>query len=375
MTALAEFQLLESEGRYFDGVTARPTEVIVKFGDASLMVMSLDEVPLTHWPLASLRAVAAREGALTLAPDHESDERLTVAEPMMIDAISRVCPDLHKPRTMTRRRWGRALLWAGAAVAAVYLVVFHIVPGLADQMAELIPPEAEVAMGEAMVDDVVAIVTGARPPKFCTGEAGRAALARMTERLEAAAPIHVPLTVQVVRARMVNAFALPGGQIVLFEGLLKATETPEELAGVLAHEMAHVANRDPTRLTLRSAGAAGVLGLLLGDFTGAGVAVALSEALIRSGYQRDAEAAADEFALTLLTREGLPTEPFAGFFRKLDEKTGDGEGADGLLSHLATHPDLGARAARAAAADRVGAAPFAPILSDRDWVALRGICG
>ncbi len=371
MTALPQYDLLEAEGRYFDGETATPREVIVKFGDASLMILDTQDLPVTHWPLATLRNVAGAGTALSLTPDQSGLERLSLDDATMIEALRSVCPDLEAQRPVPRSRWRKIAAWGAAAVLSVYLIVFHLIPSLADQMAELIPPEAEIAMGETMSGQFARLVTGFEEPRFCTEAAGGRALNRLTARLEKAAGAHVPLTVRVLDHKMVNAFALPGGQIVLFRGLLAAASTPEEVAGVLAHEMAHVVHRDPTRLTLRSAGSAGILGVLLGDFTGAGATVALSEALLSTGYQRKAEAAADIFATRLLAQQGLPTAPFAAFFEKLDAMNGE---THELLSHLASHPDLKDRAAKAKAADTIKGQPFVPALSDQEWVALRGIC-
>lgn len=372
MTALARYELLEAEGRYFDGETAAAVEVIVKFGDSSLMVLDRRETPVTHWPLASLRALKTAGDGLTLIPDHGPNERLTVTDPDMIGAIREVCPDLSRSAPAPRGQRRKVLFWTATALASVYLLIFHIIPALSNQLAELIPPEAEVAMGEDMVDEFAAILTGFKDPEYCSTPSGDAALAAMTGRLARGADSHVPLTVRVLKHEMVNAFALPGGQVVLFSGLIDSADTPEEVAGVLAHEIGHVVARDPTRLTLRSAGSAGLLGVLLGDFTGAGATVLLAEALLTTGYQREAEAEADDFAIALLNRQGLPTAPLAGFFMKVKELGAD---APEWLTHLSTHPDLDARAEAARAADSVGEGAFRPVLTDQQWVALQGICG
>ena len=372
MTALKQYELLEAEGRYFDGKSAAPSEVIVKFGDASLMILDLQDMPITHWPLATLRSLGAEGPGLSLIPDFGADERLTISDDQMIDAIRAVCPKLERSEPVSRARWTRVAGWAALALGSLYMIIFHLLPALSDQLAELIPPDAEVAMGEEMVDEFAAILSGFKEPRFCSTPDGDRALQRMLSRVEAVTDVYLPLRVQVLDHEMVNAFALPGGQIVIFRGLIDKADSPEEVAGVLAHEIGHVVNRDPTRIALRSAGSAGLLGLLLGDFTGATVTVALSEALLRSGYQREAEAAADDFANAALSAQGLPTKPFAGFFLKLNEMSGD---RPEFLSHLATHPDLSGRAANSLAADQIGDQPFTPAISDQDWVALQQICG
>lgn len=372
MTALKRYDLLEAEGRYFDGKTAQPRDVVVKFGDASLMILDMQDMPITHWPLATLRDLGAAGPGLSLIPDFGSDERLSISDSDMIEAIRTICPRLDEGEPVGERRWLRVAAWAGLALGSVYLIIFHLLPAISDQLAELIPPEAEAAMGEEMVDEFAKILSGFEEPRFCSTPDGDRALQKMVARAEAVANPHLPLTVQVLDHKMVNAFALPGGQIVLFRGLIDKAGSPEEVAGVLAHEIGHVVNRDPTRIALRSAGSAGLLGLLLGDFTGATVTVALSEALLQSGYRREAEAAADDFANAALSAQGLPTKPFAGFFLKLNEQVGE---RPEFMTHLASHPDLRGRAEKAKAADQVGDQPFTPALDDQDWVALQEICG
>jgi predicted Zn-dependent protease len=140
---------------------------------------------------------------------------------------------------------------------------------------------------------------------------------------------------------------------------------------VLAHEIGHVVSRDPTREALRAAGTAGILGLLLGDVFGASIVVLATDAVVNASYQRDAETRADETAYSLLAEAGLPSRPFADFFDKMRRKYGD---TGGILKLIASHPGLEGRAARAAAADRIGDATYEPALSDQDWIALRGIC-
>ncbi len=370
MTALTKYELLEATGRYFDGESAEPRDVIVKFGDASLILMRSDDTPIAHWSLAGLRDLGAGAGALSLTPGEGSEERLVVEDRDLVAAIRAVAPSLDARPKADRPRWRRALLWAVAALVAVWLILFEIAPALSDRLAALIPPEAEIAMGEEMEGQFARLVAGENA-RFCEGGPGGRALAKLTARLERSAGAHLPISVVVLDHPMVNAFALPGGRIVLFDGLLRKADNPEAVAGVLAHEIGHVVARDPTRLALRAAGTAGVVGLLLGDFTGATVTVALSEALIRSGYQRDAETAADAFATRLLAREGLPTPPLAAFLRALKP---EGEGGPTIFAHLATHPDPDARADATAAADTVGETPFEPALDDQAWVALRNIC-
>lgn len=373
MTALAQYAKLEAIARYFDGESATPREVVVSFGERSLVIMGMDEVAIAHWPLASLRAIGPRRSSsVQIVPGHDSDERLVLTDRLMLDAIGEVCPELYR-RPVDRRGMRRAFAWAGGAAASVVLIVFVLVPMLSAQLAELIPPKREQQLGDAVVEQIQWLLekAGGKPPQLCHNAEGVAALGRMAVRLDSPLELPYPLRVDVIDHGLINAVALPGGRILVFRGLIDAADNPEEVAGVLAHEMGHVAYHDPTREALRAAGTAGILGLLLGDVFGASAVVVASDAVLNASYQRKAETRADETAVRLLAEAELPSGPFAQFFDKLRKKYGD---TPEVLKPFSSHPGLEARAKRAAAADKIGDRPFEPALSDRDWVALRGIC-
>ncbi len=132
---------------------------------------------------------------------------------------------------------------------------------------------------------------------------GRAALDKLIGRLETAAGLPIPLKAAVVRRREANAIALPGGHIYVFEGLVDAiAQTPDELAGVIAHEIGHVAHRDGTRSVLQAAGLSFLFGMLLGDFTGGGVVVIAAKTVVQSAYSREVEAAADRYGVELMAK-------------------------------------------------------------------------
>lgn len=267
---------------------------------------------------------------------------------------------------------GRIAAAALAAVASVWLIVFLLVPALADRLAGVLPPGGERALGEATFGQIRNALGEApgTPLRLCTAPEGRAALDRIGARLAAEADLPVPLTVEVLADDMVNAFALPGGYVVFFDGLIQVAARPEEVAAVFAHEMGHVAARDPTRIALRSAGSLGVLGLLFGDFAGGAVVLLLTNQLIAADYTREAEAAADAYAHALLLEAGLPPDAIATLFQRLAEDVGE---PTDFERHFLSHPAMGDRIAAAQEATPEGA-DFAPLLSEAEWAALQAIC-
>ncbi len=361
---------------FVDGASARLWRVSVAMsgakGDAALTIRLPDGQALV-WPGAEVRRLpdqAGRDGDV-YGLIGDSPARLYVRSGDLNARISAVCPTLmrpHVPRGLMPRLLGLAV----AAVASVALIVFVLVPVMADQLAVLLPPEGEQALGDATYEQIRNGLDSGNGLglRECNRSAGVSALNAMARRLETAADLPYPLRLHVLKHDMINAFALPGGHIVLFEGLLKDARSAEEVASVLGHEMGHVAHRDPSRLALRSAGSIGVLGLLLGDFAGGAAILFLTEHLIQAQYSQGAESAADTYSHALLAASGLPTGPMADFFDRLHAKYGS---ESGMLSHLASHPDSLARSERARAANQVGV-DFVPVLSALQWADLKAIC-
>jgi predicted Zn-dependent protease len=134
---------------------------------------------------------------------------------------------------------------------------------------------------------------------------------------------------------VVNAFALAGGQIVVYSGLLQKIETPEALAALLAHESAHVNERHSLRSLLRNAANAILLSVVFNDATGISAAlVGNVNTLNGLRYSRSLETEADEEGMNLLLANKVDLNGMRALMQTL-EKEGD---APDRLSFLSTHP-------------------------------------
>ena len=178
------------------------------------------------------------------------------------------------------------------------------------------------------------------------------------------------IRVGVVDHKMINAFALPGGHIIVMRGLIEMAETPEQLAAVMAHELGHVAQRDPIVHALRAAGTAGLLSLIIGDATGGTVLALIGERLITAKNSRDVEARADDFALAQLAKAGVSPEALAEFFELLLQEMKD---LDFDMGWMSSHPPSAARAAHARAAVQT-VQNNNKTVSSEEWQAILQIC-
>lgn len=358
-----------ARGQYFDGETAAAHDVTLTIDeDLGALVMDSGDGAPGLWALDLIREVPGQAGRDLLVLRHRDDPlaRLILSDTLLLKRL----PNAHR-REPTRRR-APLVDWALAAVASVALIIGVLVPTMADQLARFIPPEGERALGETTFGQIRDILSddALEPVAACDNPDGIAALEAMRTQLTQGRSDDLPLSLYVLDHELINAFALPGGFVVLFRGLIDTAQAPEEVAAVLAHEIGHVVSRDPTRHALRSAGSIGVLGLVFGDFAGGAVILLLAEQLIAAQYSQEAEAAADVFATEMLLNAGVAPSALGDMFQRFLEEYGDSEG---VMAHFLSHPELKERIAAARAATPEGFVSQ-PVISPRDWQALQAIC-
>lgn len=363
--------MMETAATYFDGLRPVRQTARVTLAEGMLM-LSVNGGPAFGWDYGSIRLDAA-EGAVLRFHREQSAARtgelLEVQAGPFADALIQRCPSLVGTSGERSRTRLRVLAWSLAAVVSLGALVFYGVPALASRLAMVVPWSTETAIGNAVEGQVLREMTEGAP-KFCgrTGDSpGRKALAAMVERLSEQATLPGPLDVKVVDSRTQNAFALPGGKIVFMRALIESARGPDEVAGVLAHEMGHVVNRDAMRGIIHAGGISFLIGTLLGDFTGAGALVIASRYLLTSRHSREVEAEADTFAIEVMRKAGADIRPLGTFLERVASQPGERQ-----LEILLTHPVTADRVA--GIQRRAGAGPYRPILSETEWQALKAIC-
>ncbi len=362
-------------GSYSDGRSAARREVVVHLDLSGLRILDSEGREIDRWPYDELHLLDEdRAGrALRLKCGEEGVARLSVPDRRLLDDLSQRARAPQAARA-ARPRFGpvRVLGLGVAGLAVLVAVVWVALPRLAGWTAAQIPVSWEAALGDRAFEELTAVFAAASkaPPKFCETATGRAALDRLTARLAGpAARVAAPyrFRVTVLDIEMANAFALPGGRVVLFRGLIENAGDAGEVAGVLAHEMGHVTHRHGTQAILRGLGLKALFGLMLGDL-GEGLFGGIGTTLLSLSYSREAEAEADRVALALLDDTGIGAQGLAAFFERLAES---GPELPAALQLLSSHPSHEARARLFARAK----ASAAPAMSEADWTALKGMCG
>lgn len=307
---------------------------------------------------------------------HGSDtgERLTANQAVFEQAFARDMPAFNRGRDhndSTRR----IAIWSVAAIASLLLVFMVGLPLIARIGAPIIPFSWEVKLGEGVEPQILEMFGQGKAPKICglKDGPGRKALDTLVKRLTAEARLPGALKVDVLDTPVTNAFALPGGRIFLFRPILDKAGGPDEVAGVLAHEIGHVINRDAMRAMIHDGALSLVVGMMLGDVTGGTTVAMLGKMMLGNAYSRENERDADKVSVRLMGQAGADPRAINAFFGRLRDLEGKDGGA--ISNAFRSHPITQERIERVE--QLAGDAPrsrFTPSLDAGEWQALKAIC-
>jgi beta-barrel assembly-enhancing protease len=307
-----------------------------------------DGVARLSWPAAALRSEALDAERAVLTSPTAPDASLTTGALELAIHLGHAGATL---RTNPRRR---LLLAYGVGVVLAAGLIYTSLDPLAHFFARRIPRSYEAQLGRGMA--------ALLEKSYCETPQAEAALVRLSNRLGGgAAELHV------MDADMVNAFTFPGGIVVVTRGLLAELHSPDELAGVLAHELEHSTRRHIMIHVVRGSLLTLAWQATVGDYSGLLVVdpkTAMDIANLR--FSRDAEREADQGARARLDAARISVTGFRQFFDRMKGKT------DKLPAWLSNHPSSAERSA--AVGEEVGAVVRTPAMSAEDWAALRAGC-
>ncbi len=299
----------------------------VPFSDIAVSAGGLDHDQLVvKW--------AGAHGARTLyLKDPEVIRAFRAAAPGHLNQpFEQAAEQVRQVRHRRRVAWGLT----GGALIALVLGLWFGSDILVDVAVDRIPVEWEQKLGESAYRDFLA------QQQIVKEGPAVAAVGEITQRLATEIPDNpYKFDVTVVRSDVVNAFALPGGYIVVFTGLMKKAESGEEVAGVLSHELNHVLQRHGLERMVKSLGLLAVVSILVGDQQGLiGLMKQVGVELLSLKFGRAQETEADLTGLRLLNWAKIDPAGMIAFFERLSEKD------DGRVEWLSTHPMSAGRAER-----------------------------
>jgi len=352
----------QTPARYFDGKTAVERSVTVHL-DLHGLTISGASIGTVRWPRTKLRSIEHPVAGMPfrLGSETDPDARLVIANDAFTAGLLKLAPQLKGGFTLrSLKRFAAIIAIAVASVALLSYLTLVLAPRL---IAFAMPDSWRAALGAQIESSFT------KDMKACNSPEGRVVLDRLGERIRENNTDLPPFTLTVYSTPAINAFALPGGRIVVFSNLIATADTPEELIGVIAHEIGHVANRHSEAQLVRAVGLQLLLSLASGG-SGGNHLGELASVLAILQYSRDAEREADDYAQTTLGSARIDPLGLKHFFEKIQKLEGDSSILGDLGNMLSTHPVTQERIDAIKPLD----GPSRPVLTPQDWDALRKIC-
>ena len=307
-------------GRLYDGVDGVPHAVEIEVAPDALVLTQPGGWSDTI-PPDKLKRLDAPGGELRLGRSDRPGWRLILAA----EAEEEIGPLLGRPD-----RYGRWIDRIGLApAAAIGALVTVAVVGIGYSAPRLLAPHVPASWER----NVGAGLFGDFGSNRCRSEKGQAALEALVERVAPGATKGPDaIKIAALDVPIYNAAALPGGYVVVFKPMITENET-DALAGILAHEIAHVRRRHVTEALIRELGIGALIRLFAGDLG------ANAQQLVALSYTRSNEAEADSDTVAMLRRANISPRPTAELFRKLAGEEGELDSRAVIATEfLSSHP-------------------------------------
>jgi predicted Zn-dependent protease len=335
---------LRFQGRWRDGLSAAEVPVDVERDGDVLVISGAQEIArvalaavVADAPLPGVARLLALPDGAQIETDHHQAVAALFPPRNRIDATA----------FRLESSWATVLSAIPVIAGIAWLFVAVLMPLAADPVARMISPTIQLAMGEQALATLDRIAL--KPSKLDTDKQ-----VEVEERFRdfiAGEPGEEKYEL-VFRSGSVgpNAFALPGGIIVVTDDMVNLAASDGELMAVLAHEIGHARGRHALRLVLQDSGVAVLVTALAGDAVSMTfLAAALPTALLQSHYSRQFEAEADAYAFAHLKRHGYSPQLFADMMRRLQQASKSSDQEGGVLQYFSTHPLTQERIERAEA--------------------------
>ena len=356
------------QATFFDGQSAKDHQVSLDMSGTNLF-FSGTGVAASTWTIKGLHPLDPPSPGQPFRLTHvdKPGARLVVRDEAFIKTL--VSSSSHLKGGYSWADIGNIVGWTAGGLAAVAALTYISMVLLPDKIAKILPNDWRNRVGRQMETTVV---EGAR---ICSTPKGDAALAMMINNLAQGAPDMPSISVHIYDVPILNAFAVTGGNIIMTRELIEKADAPQEVAGVLAHEIGHVYHLHPEAQMVRLTGMQVLASIFTGSNGGnATTNVALLATILK--YSRGAEAEADAFARETLMKASIDPMGLKTFFEKIQKIEGDVKIENGAFKALgnlfATHPGTEDRIKEITSlpAGQV----VVPALTPDEWQALKTIC-
>lgn len=349
----------ESNGYYLDGETPNPIPVRISLLETSLRFTDISTQKSQTWEFPGIDWEHSRllNGQLRLK-FKEDDHWLVATAPALVAEIEAERKHWLKRHFWSARPDAKLALQACLITVVLFVSLWLGWPMLTKPVARMIPQAtrenlADAAKGMMGMNDV------------CYSVEGEAAMQRLTQRLTVKRPDLRHIKIIAVQSQMINALTLANDSILVTSAILQQAASPDELAGVMAHEFGHVAHQHVLRGFLGQA----TVGIVLSLITGAhGMEVDYINRFAGTAHTRAFESEADQTGIALLRDARISSHGLAAFFARIAKMEGS---STRFTKYFASHPPTAEREILMRQTQIDNATPAMDL---RDWRALKEMC-
>jgi beta-barrel assembly-enhancing protease len=321
-------------GVYFDGLSSKPHKAEIRATDLYIIIDLIEEekIRTVKWVHENVHT-ADIPGSSKVSVNYGEypHQSIEVNANDFFALIKSVYPAAHyikTPNNFFLSKGSKWLIGFGITfIAAIVMFYFFLLPLAANLVVSLIPIDTEISLGKQMSEGMLASEK--------VDDEKTKAINAFYKNLKTKS--NYPIHITVVDSEVKNAFAVPGGQIVVYTGLLNEMEDYSELVALLGHEKAHVEERHSLQMLAKSLGLYIVVSLVFQDINGImAVLVDNASSLQQLSYNRNLESEADEIGLKLVMENKVDPKGMVELFNHLKSNEGDYS----IPEFLSTHPNL-----------------------------------
>jgi len=312
----------EFSGTFYDGKSANTYPVKLFLTKAQLELVFFDGRRV-FWPYPTLKmSKTSAAGPVRLERSTSNPnaipESLVIDDPHFLHEAHQMAPgalgNIWNQPHKRKLRYGLMLLALVIIPPFIFAVWVYAIPAMTNAVADKIPTEWEERLGQNYFQVLFKESLKEPDPEM------QKVLDTISKRLLSAVPDQpYHFRIYVHPSKMVNALALPGGTIIVFQGLINVTETPEELAGVLAHEFQHVLKRHSTRGIIRSE-AINIFATVISGDSMMNVILQAGGVLEHLRYSRKLESQADAEGMKMMLAAQVDPQGMVRMFEQLERE-------------------------------------------------------
>jgi Zn-dependent protease with chaperone function len=234
-------------------------------------------------------------------------------------------PEYNSPFDRLNTSTGKLITIVGGIIALAFCLYLYIIPFAADLFAQNIPQSYEISLGNKIYEQIVANDT---IDTLKTNIANR-----FVKQINFST--NYPIQITVVHGNIINAFATPGGHIIIYDTLLNELENADEFAALLSHEVTHIKERHSLRAITSDLSRSLFLSILFHDRNGiSSVIISNANMLNTLRFSREMEKAADDGAIKIMLNNNIDPDGMAQLLKLLQRE----DKSNGDITYLSTHP-------------------------------------